>query len=43
MRKCLKGQMRKEWISDEDYFKIEGHGKEMGAMLKGLINSISKS
>ena len=31
--------MRKEWISDEDYFKIEGHGKEMGAMLKGLTSA----
>ncbi len=34
---------RKRWISDMDYTKIEVHGKQVGAMLKGLINSILKS
>ena len=32
---------RKNWISGGQYSRIEGHGKEIASMLKGLINSIS--
>ena len=31
---------RKKWISNGSYSKLEVLGKEIGSMLKGLINSI---
>lgn len=34
---------RGKWISDESYSRIEMYGKGIGAMIKGLIDSISKS
>ncbi len=33
---------RKNWISNERYTLLEKNGKEIAAMIKGLINSISK-
>ena len=32
---------RKGWISDPEYTQLEVKGKEIAAMIKGLINSIS--
>lgn len=34
---------RKQWISNEIYSQIEAKGLEIASMIKGLINSISKS
>ena len=34
---------RKEWISNETYSQIKTKGIEIASMIKGLINSISKS
>ena len=34
---------RKQWISSEVYSNIEAKGIEIASMIKGLINSISKS
>lgn len=34
---------RKEWISNETYSQIRTKGIEIASMIKGLINSISKS
>ena len=33
---------RKKWISDDDFKDIENQGKEIAAMIKGLINAINK-
>ena len=33
---------RKKWISDENFKEIEDQGKEIVAMIKGLINAIKK-
>ena len=32
---------RKKWIPDDRYSQIEGSGKDIASMIKGLINSIS--
>ena len=32
---------RKKWISDDKYYQLEMHGKEIVSMIKGLINSLS--
>ena len=34
---------RKKWISDDQYYQLEMHGKEIVSMIKGLINSFSSS
>ena len=34
---------RKKWISDDNFKDIEAQGKEIVAMIKGLINSIKKN
>jgi len=34
---------RKKWISDEIYSQLNTKGLEIASMIKGLINSISKS
>jgi len=34
---------RKKWISDENFKDIESQGKEIVAMIKGLINAIKKN
>ena len=34
---------RKKWISDDNFGDIENHGKEIVAMIKGLINAIKKN
>jgi four helix bundle protein len=34
---------RKKWISDDTFEGIESHGKEIVAMIKGLINAIKKN
>jgi len=34
---------RKKWISEKSFSEFEQRGKEIASMLKGLINSISKS
>jgi four helix bundle protein len=31
---------RMKWIADDSYSQLEGQGKEIAAMTKGLINSI---
>ena len=31
---------RMKWITDDNYSQLEGQGKEIAAMTKGLINSI---
>ena len=34
---------RKRWITDSEYAGFETGGKEIASMLKGLINSLSKT
>ncbi|EFK06163.1 conserved domain protein [delta proteobacterium NaphS2] len=34
---------RKTWITDDTYSKLSDEGKQIAAMIKGLINAISKS
>ncbi len=34
---------RKKWITDSAYSKLSKEGKQIAAMIKGLINAISKT
>ena len=34
---------RKRWLSDENYSELASQGFEIASMIKGLINSLSKS